>query len=173
MANPFIGEIRPFAFNFAPRGWAACDGATLAIATNQALFAILGTTYGGNGQTTFQLPDLRGRVPVHASTGAAGTVQLGERGGVENVSLTINELPSHGHTVQATANLASSSSPVGNVLAAKPRGGADVYSTATSLTSLAPTAVGSSGGSQPHPNMQPSLTVGFCIALTGVFPSRN
>lgn len=169
MATPFIGEIRPFAFDFPPRGWAACNGQLLAINQNQALFSILGTTYGGNGTTNFALPNLQGRAPVHAP----GASNLGEAGGTEAVTLTQAHLPAHAHGVMASADLAASTSPSGNVMGAKGRGGATVYAAGTNLTPLMPGAVGLAGQSGPHENMQPSLTVNFCIALFGVFPSRN
>jgi microcystin-dependent protein len=174
MSEPFIGEIRPFGFNFPPRNWALCNGQLLPIAQNQALFALLGTTYGGDGSTTFALPDLRGRVPVHAgSSSAAGTVNLGEQSGVENVTLTTQQLPSHGHGVAASADLAAATSPAAAVTGAKPRFGADIYAAAGNPVALSNTAVGNAGGSQPHNNMQPSLTINFCICLIGIFPSRN
>lgn len=175
MSQPFIGEIRPFGFNFPPRGWAACDGQLLSIASNTALFAILGTTYGGNGQTTFALPDLRGRAPVHFGNGAGlAPVTLGETGGVESVTLSSANLPSHGHAVMATANLSTATSPADAVLGAKVgRPGVNFYAPATNLTALAPGAVGPDGSSGAHPNLQPSLVVNFCIATQGIFPSRN
>lgn len=169
MAEPFIGEIRPFAFDYPPRGWAACNGQLLAINTNQALFSILGTTYGGNGTTNFALPNLQGRAPVHAP----GASSLGEAGGAETVTLTQANLPAHAHGVMASADLAASTSPSGNVMGAKGRGGATVYAAGTNLTPLAPGAVGLTGENGPHENMQPSLAVNFCIALFGIFPSRN
>jgi microcystin-dependent protein len=173
MAEPFIGEIRPFGFDFPPRGWAECNGQLLSISSYQALFSLLGTTYGGNGSTTFALPDLRGRVPVHAGTSTGGTITQGESGGSERVTLATQQLPAHGHTVMASADLASSASPAGNVMGAKGRGGVDVYAAASNLTPLAPGAVEAAGSGQSHENMQPSLTVNFCIALFGIFPSRN
>jgi microcystin-dependent protein len=169
MSQPFIGEIRQFGFNFAPRGWASCSGQLMSIAQNNALFAILGTTYGGDGQQTFGLPDLRGRVPVHPGN----TVQLGQMGGVENVTLAPANLPVHSHGVMASADLAAGASPAGNVMGAKGRGGVDVYAPATNLTPLATGAVDTAGSSQPHNNLQPLLVVNFCIALEGIFPSRN
>lgn len=170
MSQPFIGEIRPFAFNFAPRNWATCSGQVLSIAQNQALFSLLGTTYGGNGQTTFALPDLRGRTPIHLGT---GYVQ-GQAAGVENVTLIASQLPSHTHTVMASADLAAASTPSGNVMGAKPRFGADVYAAGTNPTALSSASAGpatATGGA--HGNMQPSLTLNFCICLFGIFPSRN
>ena len=174
MSEPFLGEIRPFGFNFAPRGWAMCAGQMLSISQNTALFSLLGTTYGGNGQTTFGLPDLRGRAPVHPGNGPGlPFVGQGDLGGTEAVTLLPQQLPSHGHVTRASADLAAGSSPAGNLMGAKGRGGVDVYAAATNFTALAPGAVGSAGSSQAHNNMQPSLVVNFCIALEGIFPSRN
>ena len=171
MAQPFIGEIRIFSFNFPPRGWATCSGQLLAISQNQALFSILGTTFGGDGRVTFALPDLRGRTPVHA---VGGTTVLGQQGGVEAVALSANQLPAHTHGVNASGGLATATTPAGNVMAAKARFGADVYTTAAADTLLAPGAVGAAGATgQAHDNMQPSLVMNPCIALFGVFPSRN
>ena len=169
MATPFIAEIRPFGFNFPPRGWATCDGQLLAIGQNQALFSLLGTTYGGDGRTNFALPDLRGRMPVHAGNG----LLQGQIGGVESVTLSAANLPAHSHAVMASADLVSSASPANAVMGAKGRGGVDVFAAASNLTPLASGAVGNAGSSQPHDNLQPSLVVNFCIALVGVFPSRN
>ena len=170
MAEPFLGEIRMFGGNFAPRGYANCDGQLLSIAQNTALFSLLGTTYGGNGQTTFALPDLRGRVPLHFS----GATPLGSRAGVENVTLTTAQIPAHDHGVRASAEAAGATNPTGNVLAKKPRFGADVYAPPpTTPIALSPASIASTGGSQPHPNQQPYLVLTFVIALSGVFPSRN
>lgn len=170
MAEPFLGEIRTTSFAFAPKGWALCNGQLLAINTNQALFAILGTTYGGNGQTTFALPDLRGRVPVQPGS----EVQLGQAAGEAAHALTLNEIPAHGHALMASGDLANTASPVGAVTAAKPRGGRDVYAPAGSPAQpMSPQAIAPAGASQPHNNMQPYLTLNFIIALQGIFPSRN
>jgi microcystin-dependent protein len=164
MSEPYIGEIRMIAFGFPPRAWAYCDGQTLAINTNQALFAILGTTYGGDGQTTFRLPDLRGRVPVHWGN----QVSIGQRGGVETHPLTRNEMPAHTHQVTASTATAEVTSPAGAVwgTTSKPAyaSGAD--------TTLLPTALETVGSGQPHQNMPPFLAVNFVIALTGIWPSR-
>lgn len=169
MATPFIGEIRPFGFSFPPKGWAACNGQLLAINQNQALFSILGTQYGGNGQTTFALPDLRGRMPVHTGN----SIVIGEAGGAEAVTLGTSQMPGHGHSVMASANVENATSPSGNVLGAKSRLGPPAYAAANNLTPLAPGAVSLAGQSQAHDNTQPSLVLNFCIALFGVFPSRN
>jgi microcystin-dependent protein len=174
MSDPFIAEIRMCAFDFAPRFWAACDGQLLPISQNQALFSLLGTTFGGNGTTTFALPDMRGRTPVHWGQGAGlGGVTLGEAAGTEAVTLTAAHLPSHSHGVRASSDLAAATSPAAAVMGAKPRGGIDAYAAPGNLTPLAPGAVGNAGGGQPHENMQPSLAVNFVIALSGIFPSRN
>ena len=169
MATPFLGELKLAAFNFAPIGWAFCDGQILPISQNTALFALLGTTYGGNGQTTFALPDLRGRAPVHIGN----NVQLGEVGGVEAVTLGLGELPAHGHALSGTTDLANASAPGGALPAAKPRGGLNRYAPAGSDTVMAPGSVTLAGGDQPHDNMQPYLVLSWLIALEGIFPSRN
>lgn len=164
MGEPFLGEVRLMSFNFAPKGWALCNGQTLPINQNQALFAILGTTYGGNGQTTFALPDLRGRVPIYQGNGHI----LGEKGGEESHTLTLQEMPAHPHTMNASS--ANGDQNVPNILAAAN----NVYGAmAAPLTTLAPTSITNAGGSQPHPNMQPYAVISFCIALQGIFPSRN
>lgn len=166
MAEPFLGEIRLMSFNYAPQGWALCNGQFLAINQNQALFALLGTTYGGNGQTTFALPDLRGRVPVHLGSGHT----LGERAGAEAVTLAVNQLPSHTHRVNAKAAATGGvATPNGNYLG----GGNNVYGTQGTPTTLSAATVGNTGGSQAHTNLQPYLTISFCIALQGIFPSQN
>lgn len=170
MATPFIGEIRPFGFTFAPQGWAVCAGQLLAIVQNEALFSLIGTTYGGDGQQTFALPDLRGRVPVHPGS----NVFIGQTGGVENVTLAATQLPAHSHPVMASADLAATDTPAAGVMGAKPRFGVDVYAPAANLTPLSPSAVDTLGAnSQPHDNMQPGLVLNFCIALEGIYPSRS
>lgn len=178
MSNPFLGEVRMFGGNFAPRGWALCNGAQLSIAQNSALFSLLGTTYGGDGQTTFALPDLRGRLPIHQGSGAGLTARtMGETGGTETVTLATSQLPQHSHPLNASTDPASLVGPDGGV-PATPSGGATPFLYAVPGTStlqpvtLAPT-VQPDGGGQPHSNMMPSLCVTFIIALEGVFPSRN
>ncbi len=165
MSEPFLGEIKIVSFNFAPKGWALCNGQLLPISQNQALFSLLGTTYGGDGRTTFALPDLRGRVPFHFGN---GHVQ-GEVGGEEAHTLNLQELPAHAHTPNGSSNGASAASPAGNVWASTAAGG---YS-ASADTTLNPASVTSTGGGQAHQNMSPFLALNFCIALQGIFPSRN
>jgi microcystin-dependent protein len=166
MSEPFIAEIRIVAFDFAPRGWALCNGQMLPINQNQALFSLLGTTYGGDGMTTFALPDLRGRSPAHPGT----QITLGERGGEENHTLTSSEMPTHNHPAKGDTASASASSPTGNVWAASAD---NPFSSSAPNTALNAASVGAAGGSQPHPNLQPYLAVNFVIALQGIYPSRN
>ncbi|WP_269580827.1 phage tail protein [Roseibium sp. Sym1] len=171
MSEPFLAEIRLIGFNFAPRGWAFCDGQILPINQNQSLYSLLGTTYGGDGRTSFALPDLRSRTPIHRSSGHS----LGQKSGAETVTLTAAQIPAHTHAVKASSLAGNSNQPMGRVLAAP--------SSAANLTYRAPEAatstpmrsgtVSNAGGSQAHNNMQPYLTVNFCIALQGLFPSRN
>ena len=167
--EPFIGEIQIVSFNFAPKGWALCNGQLLPINQNQPLFALLGTTYGGNGTTNFALPDLRGRVPIHA-TGVAHP--LGERGGEQAHTVTINELPQHLHFVQAKGSPATTGTPDSTMALAQSTA-SQLYSTPANLVAHAPDALGSAGGSQSHQNMQPYLTLTFVIALQGLFPSAS
>jgi microcystin-dependent protein len=172
--EPFIGEIRLFAGNFAPRGWAFCNGQLLAISQNSALFAILGTTYGGDGRTTFALPDLRGRAPVHSgfSQGPGLTRRnLGEKGGQENVTLSVEQVPSHTHAARASGDFPDSSSPAGNFLGTMQR--TRIYSSSGSDVSMATGAIGPAGENQPHNNMPPYLGLNYIIALQGLFPPRN
>jgi len=169
MAQPYVGEIRIFAGNFAPAGWMFCDGSTLPISENQTLFQLIGTTYGGDGQTTFNLPDLRGRIPIHQGSHGGITYQLAEAAGVESVTLTVNQLPIHGHTFQGSLNPAGTTNPPSNVPGQIPGGNAyieDVAASPLNAASLTP-----SGGSQPHENTQPFLCVNFIISLFGIFPS--
>jgi microcystin-dependent protein len=175
MSEAFIGELRIMSFTFAPRGWAQCTGQLLPINQNQALFSLLGTQYGGNGQTNFALPDLRGRAAVHAGNGPGiGPTQIGERGGVESVTLQQQEMPQHGHTLNAVSDIANAGVPGNALPAAKGRGGVSMFGAAGSAnTTLGPQAVTNAGGSQPHTNMQPYGVLNFCIAIQGIFPSRN
>ena len=170
MSDPFIGEIRLFAGNFAPRNWAFCSGQILSIAQNTALFSLLGTTYGGNGQTTFALPDLRGRVPMGRGQGPGLSPRdLGEVAGAENVTLTSNQIPAHRHALRASTTAASVTTPGGALLGTT---SVNSYDTASASVAMAPGAIGITGGSQPHNNMAPTQTLNYIIALFGVFPSR-
>lgn len=166
MSEPFLGEIRLFSGNFAPRGWALCNGQIMAINQNQALFSLLGTTYGGNGVTTFALPNLCGRAPVHAG----GAITLGESSGEEVHTLTQQEIPAHTHRVVASSSAATEVSPVNNVWAAKENCYGALHFPTTSLNA---SSLQSAGGSQPHSNMQPYLVLNFIIATEGIFPSRD
>jgi len=168
MAEPFLSEIRLMSFAFAPKGWAQCDGQLLPINQNQALFSLLGTTFGGDGRVNFALPDLRGRTPIHVGDGHT----LGERAGEQAHTLSIAELPTHTHAVAASSTATGgSATPNGNYLG----GGNNVYQSADAgaLTSMRPDTVTNTGGSQAHLNMQPFLSLNLCIALEGIFPSRN
>jgi microcystin-dependent protein len=171
MSEPFLGEIKLMSFSFVPRGWASCDGQLLPIAQNQALFALLGTTYGGNGQTTFALPDLRGRVPMHLNSNSGQ--QLGDSNGVENYTLTSGEVPLHNHYPIASLNLANSNNPSGGVWATTSVSSYHSSPDSTTMITgiLTPFAV--AGGTLPHANMQPYTVLNFCIAIVGIFPSRN
>ncbi|SHM88246.1 Microcystin-dependent protein [Duganella sacchari] len=172
MSDPFLGEIRIFAFNFAPKNWAFCNGRLLPINQNQALFALLGTTYGGDGRTTFALPDLRDRVPFSMGNGSAGSLVLGQVGGEAAHTVSANEMPQHSHTLYGRASLANTGDPTGALLGAKGRFGRDMLGVADGKT-LAPNSVSTVGGSQSHENRQPFLALNFVIALAGIFPSQN
>jgi microcystin-dependent protein len=167
MSEVYMGQIRAFAFAYPPKGWALCNGQILPIAQNQALFSLLGTFYGGNGQSTFALPDLRGRVSVHSGY-SNGAFSMGQRGGEEFHQLTTAELPSHVHPITAAAR-ATSSDPTGKLLASP---GKSAFSTVHSTT-LHPETIGATGGSQPHENRPPFTVLSYCIALVGIFPSRD
>ncbi len=167
MAEPFLSEIRIMSFEFAPRGWALCNGQLLPINQNQALFSLLGTTFGGDGRVNFALPDLRGRTPIHVGSGHT----LGERGGEQAHTLSIAEIPTHTHVANATSSNATSAAPSNSLGYA--RSATLMYGSPTSLVSMSPLAIGNVGGSQAHLNMQPFLTLNFCIALQGIFPSPN
>lgn len=171
--EPFIGQIAFVAFNYAPRGWAECNGQVLPIAPNTALFSLLGTTYGGNGQTTFQLPDMRGRVLVHAGQGPGlSNYVQGQTGGQESVTLTTGQMPAHSHSVNAVLAEGNSSSPDGNV-PANTKTLDKEYSSANPDTNMKPQMIGVSGGNQAHPNIQPFVALKCIIALQGVYPSRD
>lgn len=165
MAEPFLSEIRLMSFAFPPKGWALCDGQLLPINQNQVLFSLLGTTFGGDGHVNFALPDLRGRVPIHVGSGHS----LGERGGEQAHTLSVAELPTHAHRMSVSRGPATPAPGAGAVLAV----GDDLYANAGDLTSLHPSSVGNVGGSQAHLNLQPFLTLSYCISLTGIFPSPN
>lgn len=169
MGEPFLGEIRITGFNYAPRGWALCNGQLLPINNNQALFSLLGTTYGGNGQTTFALPDLRGRTPMHRSNSHT----LGERTGELNHTLTLAEMPAHTHTLTASSTDGNAPVPFGPASNLLARNVNQIYGPPNNLAALIPGTVTNTGGSQPHQNMQPYLTLSFIIALIGIFPSQN
>jgi microcystin-dependent protein len=165
MAQPYVGEIKMFAGNFAPAGWMFCEGQLLPISEYETLFNLIGTTYGGDGESTFALPDLRGRIPIHQGNGFT----LAETGGVEEVTLTVNQLPAHNHAVQADSQSGTSATPVGNVWANS--AGASAFSSESGGPLMAAGAVRPTGGSQPHTNFQPYLCVDFIISLFGIFPS--
>ena len=170
MADPFVAEIRIFPFNFAPKGWAWCDGQLLPLSQNTALFSLLGTTYGGNGKSNFALPDLQGRAPMHPGQGPGLSLHdLGETGGSETVTLLESEIPAHSHNLVAMEDDGSFFTPVGMYLAA----GNSMYINQNPNTTMAPEALAPAGGDQPHNNMMPYLTFYFCIALQGVFPPRG
>ncbi|MCP5424477.1 MAG: phage tail protein [Gammaproteobacteria bacterium] len=172
MSEPFVGEIRMFAGNFAPRGWAFCDGQLLAVSQNDALFSLLGTIYGGDGRTTFGLPDLRGRIPIHAGHGSGlSERRLGSKGGEEKVTLTTNQLPSHTHPLQASTQNAVQTSPGNNVLA-QPTS-IDLYRVTAPDADLSGDAITDVGGNRSHTNLMPFLCVNFIIALVGIYPSRH
>jgi microcystin-dependent protein len=168
MSEPFLSEIKIMSFNFPPKGWAMCNGQLLPINQNQALFALLGTTYGGDGRVNFALPNLQGSTPMHVGNGHT----LGERGGEQMHTLAISELPTHTHSANA-ANVAATSNAPSNARMISQSGGANLYAGASNLQAMAPQAIATVGGSQAHENKQPYLTLTFCIALQGIFPSQN
>lgn len=177
MSEPFVGEIRMFAGNFAPRGWAFCDGQLLAVSQNDALFSLFGTIYGGDGRTTFALPDLRGRIPIHAGTGPGLSPRnLGAKAGLERVSLTVGALPPHRHAFNAVSEAGTETSPTGNTFA--PVAAGNMYRTpstspALPFISLASDALANAGNGQSHTNLMPALCVNFIVSLFGVYPSRQ
>jgi microcystin-dependent protein len=173
MSEPFVGEIRMFAGNFAPRGWAFCDGQLLAVSQNDALFSLFGTIYGGDGRTTFGLPDLRGRIPIHAGHGPGlSERRLGAKMGEEKVTLTVNQLPSHNHEpMQASTNAGTGNAPFGQLPANSPS--VDLWIEDSQSENLASAAISHVGGSQAHSNLMPFLCVHFIVALFGIYPSRH
>ena len=171
MSEPFVGEIRMFAGNFAPRGWAFCDGQLLAVSQNDALFSLLGTLYGGDGRETFGLPDLRGRIPIHAGHGPGlSEHRIGQKGGTEKVNVTVNQLPSHTHPMQGSEAGANQREPIG---AAPSQSAGPVYSRRSTDTPMHVQDISTVGGSRSHTNIQPFLCIHFIIALVGIYPSRH
>jgi microcystin-dependent protein len=173
MAQPYVGEIRMFAGNFAPAGWMFCDGTQLPISENDVLFQLIGTTYGGDGQETFNLPDLRGRVPIHQGTspGTGSTYTIGQQGGSESVTLTTQQIPAHNHNLMATTAVGTQANPGGNLLANSQ--GPQPYIQENPDANLNQQALAPAGGSQPHENLQPFLGISFIISLFGIFPPRT
>jgi microcystin-dependent protein len=171
MAQPYVGEIRMFGGNFAPAGWMFCEGQLLPISENETLFNLIGTTYGGDGQSTFALPDLRGRIPIHQGTNKGNTFTLAQNGGVESVTLTVSQIPVHSHPFLASAAVGTASTPKNSVLAKTTTG--FLYINENPNKAMAANSIGSTGGSQPHDNFQPYLCVDFIISLFGIFPSQT
>ena len=167
MAQPYVGEIRMFAGNFAPAGWMFCEGQLLPISENETLFQLIGTTYGGDGESTFALPDLRGRIPIHQGNGFI----LAETGGAEEITLTVNQIAAHSHPMLASSDPATQAAPASNVLAQSKTAGIFYYLEDTPTVNMSPNEISSVGGSQPHTNFQPYLCVDFIISLFGIFPS--
>ncbi len=167
MAQPYVGEIRMFAGNFAPAGWMFCEGQLLPISENETLFQLIGTTYGGDGESTFALPDLRGRIPIHQGNGFI----LAETGGAEEITLTVNQIPAHSHPLLANSAQGDSGTPNGRLPAEESLAGADLYIESPPTVNMAAQAISPVGGSQPHTNFQPYLCVDFIISLFGIFPS--
>ena len=174
MADPFVAEIRIFPFNFAPKGWAFCDGQILPLSQNTALFSLLGTTYGGDGKSTFALPDLQGRSAMHPGQGPGLSLRdLGEQGGSETVTLLVSEIPAHTHTVNALTALSTTTTPTTGTTLGRSVNGNAYADTAAGVQTFAPEALPPAGGGLPHNNLQPYLTLNYCIALQGVFPPRT
>jgi microcystin-dependent protein len=171
VGSPYIGEIRMFAGNFAPNGWAFCNGQPMPISENEALFNLIGTTYGGDGQTTFNLPDLQSRLPIHQGSGSGTTWAIGQSGGEESVTLTVAQTPGHTHTALASTDVAGTTQNQGNVPASLSAGTNNAYGVLTPLTNLDPSTLAAVGGGQPHDNMHPFLCINFIISLFGIFPS--
>ncbi len=174
MSEPFLAEVRMVGFNFAPRGWAFCDGQILPINQNQSLYSLLGTTYGGDGRTSFALPDLRGRTPIHVGQSNGGQSHtLGQKSGEETHTLAANEMPQHRHVLNGTSATANQALPTGHLLATVDATFDDFYTSPGQLTGMSNQSMSNVGGGQAHDNMQPYLALNFCIALRGLFPSRN
>ena len=171
MAQPYVGEIRMFGGSFAPAGWMMCDGQLLPISENETLFQLIGTTYGGDGESTFQLPNLQSRVPIHMGSNAGQTFVLADAGGVESVTLTTPQIPIHTHALLGSSASASSNSPTNNLGGRITIAGVFAYGTDAPIGNISPQAVGPAGGSQPHENIQPYLCITFIISLFGIFPS--
>jgi microcystin-dependent protein len=172
MSQPYVGEIRMFAGNFAPAGWMFCAGQVLAISENETLFQLIGTTYGGDGQSTFALPDLRSRVPIHQGTGPSGSTRIiGEMGGVEQVTLTTQQIPAHSHPLLVSTAVATNSNPAGSVPGESPS--VTLYLEEAPSVIMNAGAIAATGGSQPHNNVQPFQCVNFIISLFGIFPSQT
>jgi microcystin-dependent protein len=171
MAQPYVGEIRMFAGNFAPAGWMLCQGQLLPISENEVLFQLIGTTYGGDGESTFALPDLAGRIPVHQGTGGGGTYTPGQAAGVETVTITTQQMPAHTHALIASQHIADQSSPANAVPAQSAL--ANLYIEDTPTIGTSPSSVTAVGGSQPHENMAPYLCINYIISLFGIFPSQT
>ena len=169
MAQPYVGEIRMFAGNFAPAGWNFCDGSLLPISENETLFNLIGTTYGGDGQSTFAVPDLRGRLPLHQGNGFV----LAETGGAETITLTVAQIPSHPHAALGSSGTASSNDPTNNVPGRITTAAVFAFGTDNPIAPISPLAISSVGGSQPHNNFQPYLCISFIISLFGIFPSQT
>ena len=174
MADPFVAEIRIFPFNFAPKGWAFCDGQILPLSQNTALFSLLGTTYGGNGQSNFALPNMQGNAPMHPGQGPGLSLHdLGETGGSETVTLLTSEIPSHSHTLQANSNPSNLAAPTTARSLARSAPGTAYSASTANIKPMSNNAIAPAGGDLPHNNMQPYLTLNFCIALQGVYPPRT
>ncbi|MEK9711172.1 MAG: tail fiber protein [Thalassolituus sp.] len=174
MSDPFVGEIRMFAGNFAPRGWAFCDGQLLAVSQNDALFSLLGTTYGGDGRTTFALPDMRGRLPVHQGQGPGLTMhRMGAEYGSETVTLNINEIPGHSHELMASTQAVDSANPASDVMGSHTDGDMVYAPVSADIGTLSSSTIDVSGGSRSHTNLMPALCINYIIALFGIYPSRH
>ena len=171
MSSPYIGEIRIFAGNFPPNGWAFCDGQTLPISENDALFTLIGTTYGGDGQETFNLPALNGRVPVHQGTGGGSTYVMGEKAGVETVTLTVQQLPSHSHPLTVSGDQGGETDPTNHVVGSNPT--IQLFAPGNPTAAMNAQSISSVGGSQPHENMQPYIAIHYIISLFGIFPTQT